>query len=220
MKELVIFDLDGTLINTIADLAHSTNYSLNMLGYPTHDTDSYRFMVGNGINKLFERALPEEARNESNILKVRQLFLPYYNTHNTDASTPYNGIYQLLKELQKQNILLAVASNKYHEATCKLIKYYFPEISFTAILGQREGIPPKPDPYIVNEIIAHTQTHHEKVLYVGDSGVDMLTASKAGVDACGVTWGFRPYNELNVYSPTHIVDNPMEIYTIATGNTY
>ena len=120
MKHLVIFDLDGTLLNTIADLAQSTNYALKELGYPTHEEDAYRFMVGNGINKLFERALPEGEKTEANVLRVRQKFVPYYDLHNADKSLPYPGIPELLTDLQTQGIQLAVASNKYQAAAEKL----------------------------------------------------------------------------------------------------
>ncbi|MGN0310895.1 MAG: HAD family hydrolase [Bacteroides sp.] len=215
MKKLVIFDLDGTLLNTIADLAQSTNHALQSLGYPTHDTASYRFMVGNGINKLFERALPEGAKSEENVLRVRAAFIPYYNKHNADLSTPYDGIPQLLDQLQRQGLQLAVASNKYQSATEQLIAHYFPTISFCAVLGQREGIPTKPDPTIVYQILEATGIAAADVLYVGDSGVDMQTARNAGVTACGVTWGFRPRTELEQFSPQHIVDFPDEIGQIA-----
>ena len=141
MKKLVIFDLDGTLLNTIADLAQSTNHALAELGYPVHDEDSYRQRVGNGINKLFERALPEGEKTEENVLRMRQAFIPYYNIHNADRSLPYPGIPALLAHLQQKGIRLAVASNKYQAATSKLIAHYFPAITFAAVLGQREGIP-------------------------------------------------------------------------------
>ena len=126
MKKIVIFDLDGTLLNTIADLAAATNYALTQFGYPTHDTDAYRFFVGNGINKLFERALPESERTPENVLRIRSKFVPYYNLHNADLSRPYPGIEKLLAQLQEQHIQVAVASNKYQEATEKLTPHPFP----------------------------------------------------------------------------------------------
>ena len=112
MKKLVIFDLDGTLLNTIADLAQSTNHALSVLGYPTHEESAYNFMVGNGINKLFERALPEGEKSEENVLRVRKEFIPYYDAHNADKSRPYPGIPELLEQLQSQGLQIAVASNK------------------------------------------------------------------------------------------------------------
>ena len=211
MKKLVIFDLDGTLLNTIADLAHSTNYALNKLGYPTHDTEKYNFMVGNGINKLFERALPEGEKTEENVLRVRKEFIPYYDVHNADDSRPYPGISELLSYLQSEGIQLAVASNKYQAATEKLIAYYFPKIRFTAVFGQREGVNVKPDPTIVDDILSIAKTDRKDVLYVGDSGVDMQTAINAGVTSCGVTWGFRPRTELEEFHPDYIADKAEEI---------
>ena len=191
MKKLVIFDLDGTLLNTIADLAHSTNYALNKLGYPTHEIEKYNFMVGNGIDKLFERALPEGEKSKENVLRVRKEFVPYYDIHNADDSRPYPGIPELLSYLQDAGIQITVASNKYQAATQKLIDHYFPEIHFTAVFGQREGIKVKPDPTVVFDILEVAKVTKEEVLYVGDSGVDMQTAANARVTVCGVTWGFR-----------------------------
>ena len=211
MKKLVIFDLDGTLLNTIADLANSTNYALKVLGYPIHEPDKYNFMVGNGINKLFERALPDGEKTEENVLRVRQEFVPYYDQHNADKSRPYPGVTELLETLQTAGMQLAVASNKYQAATEKLIAHYFPNTKFTAVFGQREGIPVKPDPIIVKEILQIAKVQEEETLYVGDSGVDMQTAINAGVTSCGVTWGFRPRTELESFHPDHIVDNAEEI---------
>lgn len=211
MKKLVIFDLDGTLINTLADLAYSTNYALEACGYPTHPADEYRFFVGNGILKLFERALPEEARIEAQIRRIRDLFLPHYDRNNTARSTPYPGIPELLTHLQEEGYTLAVASNKYQEATTKIIAALLPQIHFACVLGQREGVPVKPDPTIVQEILAATGYTPEETLYIGDSNVDMCTARNAGVTACGVTWGFRPRNELASHQPEYIVDRAADI---------
>ncbi len=214
MKNLIIFDLDGTLLNTIADLAQSTNYVLDKLGFPVHEEKAYNFMVGNGINKLFERALPNGAKTEENILRVRKEFLDYYSQHNTDKSRPYPGIPELLRTLNSNGKKLAIASNKYHEGTRKLADCYFPEIPFIAILGQREGIAPKPDPTIVLDIIKESSFQKEDILYVGDSGVDMQTAINAGVAACGVTWGFRPKDELEKFNPEYIINKSEEILGI------
>ena len=211
MKRLIIFDLDGTLLNTIADLAQSTNYALKEAGFPTHPVEEYKFMVGNGINKLFERALPEGEKTEANIQLIRKLFVPFYDSHNTDLSTPYLGITELLNELHQQGRVLAVASNKYQSATEKLVSYFFPNIPFVAVLGQREGINVKPDPAIVYDIVKQAGISQEETLYVGDSRVDMQTAHNSGVEACGVTWGFRPRTELEQFAPKHIVDVPQEI---------
>lgn len=211
MKKLVIFDLDGTLLNTIADLAAATNQALQQYGFSTHKEEAYRFFVGNGINKLFERALPENKRNEENILKIRSLFIPYYDQHNADLSRPYPGIEKLLTTLQQKGIKIAVASNKYQAATRKLIAHYFPGIKFVEVLGQREGILAKPDPSIVQGIIAKSEVKQEEVLYVGDSDVDMQTAHNAGVTAVGVAWGFRHRTELEALRPAHMIEKAEEL---------
>lgn len=213
MKKLVIFDLDGTLLNTIADLAASTNQALQAFGFPTHPTESYNYFVGNGINKLFERALPEDARTQENIQRIRSSFVPYYDIHNTDFSIPYPGIPELLDSLQERGIKLAVASNKYQSATEKLIAHYFPNIHFVSILGQREGIPTKPDAGIVNDSLKAAGVNKEEALYIGDSNVDMQTAINAKIDAVGVTWGFRPVSELEAYHPKFIAQKAEDILT-------
>lgn len=211
MKKLIVFDLDGTLLNTIADLAGATNHALASCGYPTHEVDAYRFFVGNGINKLFERALPEAERNETNIREIRSLFIPYYNIHNADLSRPYEGIGHVLETLQTKGCLLAVASNKYQEATTKLIRQYFPEISFLRIFGQRENVPTKPDPSVVFEIMQAAGVSAGETAYIGDSCVDMQTGQNAGVETIGAAWGFRPRTELEAYHPAFIADTPEEL---------
>lgn len=211
MKKLVVFDLDGTLLDTIADLAAATNHALEQNGFLTHSPDKYPFFVGNGIDKLFERALPEGEKTEENIRRIRQAFIPYYDEHNADRTAPYPGIPQLLAALQEKGCLLAVASNKYQQATEKLIGRYFPGIRFVAVFGQRKGVPVKPDPSVVNEILQLTGIARPDALYVGDSGVDMQTAANSGVDSIGVSWGFRPRHELEAGGAGRIVDRAGEI---------
>lgn len=211
MKKLVIFDLDGTLLNTLADLAASTNQALRLHGFAEHATDAYKLFVGNGIHKLFERALPQGAKTEANVQRIREAFLAYYDVHNTDLSRPYPGIPELLERLQRDGIMLAVASNKYQRATAKLIAHYFPNIRFAAVLGQREGVPSKPDPTVVHEILASTGVAADQTWYVGDSGVDMETARRSGVCACGVTWGFRSRTELVDAGANYVADAPEQI---------
>lgn len=216
MKKLVIFDLDGTLLNTIADLAQATNYALEVLGYPTHATPAYQKMVGNGINKLFERALPEEGRSLENVLAVREHFLPYYEKHKMDKTAPYPGIVSLLQKLQQQGKLLAVASNKYQDAAVLLTHHYFPTIKFDIILGERQGVMAKPDPQIIYDIIDETKVDKKDILYVGDSSVDMQTAKAANVDVCVVTWGFSPRVDLEAYSPNYCVEEALDILNIVS----
>ena len=163
-------------------------------------------------------ALPEGEKTEENVLRMRKEFIPYYDVHNADLSRPYPGIPELLKQLQDQHILLAVASNKYQSATRHLVAHYFPDIQFCAVFGQREGVNTKPDPTIVHDILSIAQIDKNDVLYVGDSGVDMQTAANAAVTACGVTWGFRPRTELEAFNPDFIVDAPAEIARLLSVN--
>lgn len=214
MKKLAIFDLDGTLLDTIKDLGAATNFTLEKNGYPTHPLESYPMFVGNGVNKLIERALPIDARSEERIAELRKDFTVYYNNHNTDYSKPYDGITDLLDNIQHEGILIAVASNKYEEATVKLVKHFFPNINFAAINGQREGFPIKPDPSIVFDILTKTGINKQDTLYIGDSGVDMETARRAGVDSVGVTWGFRSKDELEKNMAGTIVSTAQEIFEI------
>lgn len=208
---LVIFDLDGTLLDTIEDLAAAANAALKEKGFPVRTRQECRSFVGNGVNKLLERVLPEGAKTERHIAEIRPAFFAYYDKHLADVTRPYPGIEALLERLQQRGIKLAVASNKYQSATERLVKYFFPNISFTAVLGQREGIAVKPDPTIVQEIMWAAGEKAENVLYVGDSDVDMQTAKNAGVRVCAVTWGFRSKEQLESYRPDFITDNPAEI---------
>lgn len=210
-KRLVIFDLDGTLLNTIADLAVATNEALKAMGYPTHSEEVIQTFVGNGVSKLLERSMPEDKRTEENIALVRRHFMAYYDQHNADLSTPYPGISEMLSSLQEGGVMLAVASNKYQSATEKLVAHYFPHINFVCVLGQRPGIPIKPSPDIVHEIMEKANVGKSDTLYVGDSGVDMQTAQNAHVDAIGVSWGFRPRAELQSFQHMGIIDSAEEL---------
>ena len=206
-KRLVIFDLDGTLLNTIADLAVATNEALRAMGYPTHAEEVIQTFVGNGVSKLLERSMPLDKRTEENIALVRRHFMAYYDQHNADLSTPYPGIADMLSRLQEDGVMLAVASNKYQSATEKLIARYFPHINFVCVLGQRQGIPVKPSPDIVLEIMEKANVSRSDTLYVGDSGVDMQTACNAGIDSVAVSWGFRPRAELEAFRTLAIIDD-------------
>ena len=209
--KLVIFDLDGTLLDTIADLAQAANYALRQNGYSEHPIEAYRFFVGNGINNLIKRALPESSRTEENVMKLRRDFVEYYNDHNADLTQPYPGIVPLLEKLQREGIALAVASNKYQQATETLIARYFPSVDFCAVFGQREKIPIKPDPQIVYDILSIARVDKDRTVYVGDSGVDMKTAFSAGVKSIGVVWGFRPKEELEENGACFLADQAEKI---------
>lgn len=211
MKSYVIFDLDGTLLNTIDDLATATNHALAVMDFPQHGMWVYPTMVGNGVRKLIERALPDDARSEKNITEALAHFTEYYNEHCCDATKPYPGIVDLLTDLSARGINMAVTSNKYQEAVTKLINHYFPGANFRAILGNEDGMPRKPDPSIVFKALSMCPTPKAETLYVGDSGVDMETARRACVESCGVTWGFRSIHELKEALADHIVSTPDQI---------
>ena len=211
MKRLVIFDLDGTLLYTIADLAAAANHALACCGYPLHEVEEYPHFVGNGINKLLERALPAEARSEAEVLRMRSYFEPYYDAHGTCFTRAYDGVGELLEELQRRGVMLAVASNKYHSATLAIVAHYFPAIHFVSVLGQRDDVPRKPHPAIVHEILSVADVTAEEALYVGDSDVDMATASAAGVESVGVSWGFRPVSCLQESGACHIIEHAHEL---------
>ena len=204
----IIFDLDGTLLNTIDDLGYACNYALGQTGYPTHRIEDYPRMVGNGINNLIRRALPEAERTEENILRVRAHFVPYYNVHNCDYTRPYKGISEALKALKAQGHQLAVASNKYQAATEKIVEHFFPGV-FDVILGEREGIERKPDPQIVYDILGRLRL--TETLYIGDSLVDRDTAKNANVPFVACSWGFVRREALVEAGVTRIVDSPEEI---------
>jgi phosphoglycolate phosphatase len=176
-----------------------------------HNTAIYRFFVGNGINKLIERALPEEHQNADAISMVKHEFLKYYMFHADDCTKPYPGISELLSKLQREGYQLGVASNKMHDATVDLVKRFFPGISFTSVLGQRDGIPVKPSPEILNEIVSTAGVLKSETLYIGDSGIDAQTAINANIQFTGVLWGFRPRQELEEAGAERFVEKPEEI---------
>lgn len=213
---LIIFDLDGTLINTIDDLGQACNHALSACGFPTHTIEDYPRLVGNGINKLIERALPEQHRNETTVLRLREYFVPFYNKHNCDLTRPYNGIPELLKALKAAGHTLAVASNKYQAATEKIVAHFFPN-TFDVVLGERVDVPRKPDPQIVWDILASlpsTINHKPSTLYFGDSLVDAATAKAANLPFVACTWGFCTKEQLLTAQPDYMITHPLELLNI------
>ena len=209
---IIIFDLDGTLINTIDDLGQACNYALAACGYPIHPIEDYPRLVGNGINRLIERALPEAHRNEETVLRLRKYFVPYYDEHNCELTCPYDGIIELLQTLKEEGHTLAVASNKYQAATEKIVAHFFPGV-FDVVLGERENVARKPDPQIVWDIIESLEDASE-MLYVGDSLVDAETAKAAKIPFVACTWGFCTEEQLTSANPDYMVQHPIEILTI------
>ena len=220
IKKLVIFDLDGTLLNTIEDLGHAANYALAQHGFSTHTLASYPFFVGNGVRRLMTRVLPEDKRDAATIDMVLKDFKTYYDEHNTLYTKPYSGIPELLMDLRDMGVKMAVASNKYQAAVERIIAHYFGDINFVAVEGQKEGVNVKPDPSVVFNILAQAGVGKADTLYVGDSGVDMETARRACVDSVGVTWGFRPEKELVENYAGRIVHKPIDILDVVNDGIY
>ena len=212
MTKLAIFDLDGTLLDTVEDLGNATNYALTQCGFPTHPTEAYYQMVGRGIYNLFRAAVPSEYSDETTVQKMASYFIPYYDAHKCDCTRPYNGIKEMLDTITGRGVRLAVASNKYQDGAEKLVHHFFVEYDFVKILGQREGQPIKPDPAIVEQILLTLpDASKAETVYVGDSNVDMQTGLNADVRTIGVSWGFRSRAELAAFSPYAIVDTPDEL---------
>lgn len=211
MTRLVIFDLDGTLLNTIDDLAVSTNYALRQSGFPEHALSEYPYFVGNGITKLIERALPQDQRNEATVNRIKQEFVKYYQQHKTDLTRPLSGhCVGAGSGSTEKGILLAVASNKYHQGTDELIRHYFGSSLFKVVAAKRRR---SGQTRSCRDSLHPTQTGvpNTETLYVGDSGVDMQTAANSGVTSVGVTWGFRPRRELEENGANHIAERPYDI---------
>lgn len=219
MTKLIIFDLDGTLIDTRKDIADACNYALEQCGYPPHETEEYNMLVGRGIYNLFRSALPEGKADEATVTRMKDYFVPYYNEHKCDFTRPYDGIMETLEALSQKGVRFAVASNKYQEGTEELVRKFFGRYDFVKILGQRDGMPIKPDPQIVSEAMSEVpEISKDEVIYCGDSDVDMQTGMNAGVKTIGVTWGFRTREELEAYSPWALAHKPSDIIDIIYGN--
>ena len=208
---LIVFDLDGTLLNSLEDLADSANWVLEQHGFPTHPVDAYRYFVGDGVRKLIERILPQEERTEARIEQCRQEFVAYYKVHMEDKTSVYEGITELLVELKNRGLKIAVATNKVHIAVKPLMEKYFPEIHFDSMIGQREGVPVKPAPQIMFDILRETGCEPSEALHVGDTATDMQLAHNAGVTPVGVLWGYRPLEELQEAGAKFIIEKPEEL---------
>lgn len=215
--QLVIFDLDGTLVDTIADLGAAVNAVLGANCLPQHEPEAFRGMVGHGVRNLVKQAMPEPMREDERALDaLLEQFLAYYINHLDDRSRPYPGMPELLADLQAAGVKLAVASNKFQAGTEKLIGRMFPGISFAAVLGGRPGEPLKPDPAIVDEIRERAGVSREETVMVGDSGTDIATAGAAGVDCIAVSWGFRSREALS--AAPRIVDSAAQLRALLLPN--
>ena len=215
MIKAVLFDLDGTLVNTLGDLALSVNYVLTKHGYPTHTVEEYKKIVGNGNEVMMRRALPEEKRQDREyILNLRQEFYDYYKEHCADVSQVYDGIDGLLKKLKEQGILVAIVTNKAQVMTDILVPKLLDKNIFSAIIGQRDGVPTKPEPHMPFLAMCEMDVNPDECLFVGDSNADMETGLNCGNTPVGVLWGFRDKEELVSSGARYIVSSPEEILDI------
>ena len=211
----IIFDLDGTLIDTIEDLGTAVNHALGLRGLALHSMAEYKDMVGHGVRNLVKDALagslgrqPEDALVDSALAD----FVDYYVAHIDVHTRPYPGIQALLSKLQGKGLKLAVASNKFQEGAEKLVKEFFPDIRFVAVLGNSPELPLKPDAAVVQLVLDKAGVSREEAVFVGDSATDMKTAANGGVRSIGVSWGFRPRTDLEQSGAMDIADSAEQLF--------
>lgn len=211
----VIFDLDGTLLNTLEDLMNATNYALEQYGYPIRTIDEIRNFVGNGARKLIERALPDGIENPD-LEEILSVFRSYYAAHCEDKTQAYNGIPDLLQALKAAGCKIAIVSNKPDNAVKELHQTHFRDFIQSAI-GEKEGIQRKPAPDMVEHALAELNANKKETVYIGDSDVDIHTAANAGLDCISVSWGFRDADFLRKCGASTIADTPQQVYDLILG---
>lgn len=212
--QAVLFDLDGTLLDTLGDLADAMNVVLAEDGLPTHTWQSFRYFIGEGVVELVKRSLPEDRRGEASVLAYMKRYRESYTKH-WHRSKPFAGIPDMLDRLQRAGLALAVVSNKPDDFTRLCVERLLPEWKFQVVLGQSERFPAKPDPASALHVAEKLGVARERCLFVGDSNIDMITGVNAGMIAVGVSWGFRPEKELLENGARHIVRDPREIVELA-----
>jgi phosphoglycolate phosphatase len=213
----IIFDLDGTLLNTIDDLANAMNFVLEQHHYPVHTVEEYKYFVGNGMDNLTRRALPPTCQDESIVAACLDEFQTRYGETWHNFTKPYPGIAELLDSLKALGIRMSILSNKNDQFTQVMIDYYFGLDRFEYVYGARAGVPKKPDPTAALDIARFSKLATSEFLYLGDSGVDMQTANSAGMFALGAAWGFRDINEMTEYGLKRLIYDPMEIVELIKG---
>ena len=190
--KLVLFDLDGTLLDTLEDLSEAVNYALQLRGLTLHTQEEYMTMVGHGVRNLVLKALPADKQADDAYVDAALAdFKAYYTAHIDVYTHPYPGMQEVVNKLNKEGVCLAIASNKFQEGTEYLVNKFFPGVSFVAVLGNRPGYPLKPDPEIVGEVLRKSGVSREDAIMVGDSATDMKTAANGGIDRIAVDWGYR-----------------------------
>ena len=213
MYATYIFDLDGTLLNTLDDLHASTNYALRQAGMPERSIEEVRQFVGNGVRKLMERAVPE-GTDDALFEKTFVTFKQHYMGHNMDTTRPYDGVQDMLKELKQRGNRMAVVSNKFYSATQELVAHFFPEVEVAIGEHEAEGIRKKPAPDTVKEALRQLGVSSEGAVYVGDSDVDLMTARNSQLPCISVLWGFRDKEFLLQHGATTFIKRPEEILNL------
>ncbi|WP_147678543.1 HAD family hydrolase [Algibacter pacificus] len=213
MYKAVIFDLDGTLVNSIEDIADAMNTVLNNYNYPTHTYDTYKTLVGSGIKSLVVNALPKSNRSELQINLCLNAMMTVYSEQCTNKTKPYDGIAELLNHLKSKPLKISVFSNKADALTKKIVLALFPDY-FEPVLGLKEEALKKPNPVVALEICKTLHVLPEETIYVGDTGIDIQTAKNANMLPVGVTWGFRDKNELIEHGAKHILNHPLDLISI------
>ncbi|MGI6718692.1 MAG: HAD family hydrolase [Bacteroidales bacterium] len=196
MYKLSIFDLDGTLLNTVGGLGYACNHIMQKHNHPTFPIEDYNLKLGGGAYKLIQRALPDEYKEHEYIQKLKEEFFVFYKDNILVETFPYEGITKVLETLQENNILIAVASNKFQAGVDELMNHFFPQINFSILMGESKDIPTKPNPTMIEKIIEHTKVDKSEIIYFGDSDVDMITGNNAGITPVGVLWGYRSKENL------------------------
>ncbi|MFA5749193.1 MAG: HAD family hydrolase [Bacilli bacterium] len=214
MYKLVIFDLDGTLLNTIDDIKDSINFALEKHGFPKYSIEQVKRFVGSGVKQMVERALNGLSNESSLIQTITKDFMEKYKLIQKNKTKPYPNIVETLNKIKNENIYISVLSNKPIADTKNIISYYFDNNMFDLVYGQIDGIPVKPDSALVNRIINSFFLKKEEVLFVGDSDVDMMTAKNAGIDSVFVSWGFRTYDDIKGIGVNYIITDPLELLNI------
>ncbi|AGA69683.1 haloacid dehalogenase superfamily enzyme, subfamily IA [Desulfitobacterium dichloroeliminans LMG P-21439] len=207
----IIFDLDGTLVDSLVDLADSMNKVLANKSYPTHTLAEYQYFIGNGIRNLVRKALPDTVQNEVEITQCFDAMMEDYAQHCLDKTKPYPGIIELLEQINQREIKCAVLSNKVDDLTKKIVRELFPKQRFEEVLGSRFDIPRKPNPEGALFISDSLQIPTSELIFVGDTGVDMEVAQNAQIRSVGVTWGYRTREELVDHGAQHLIDDPLEL---------
>ncbi len=213
MIKAVLFDLDGTLADSLIDLADGVNRALSQKGYPTHPVEAFKYFVGDGIPKMIERALPESDRNADRVNELKDIFLPYYSVHYADNTYAYAGCPELVNTLKQKCFIVAVVTNKDQDMANEVVTSLYGDV-FDLIFGKRDGIPAKPDPTAALMAMEQLGVKPDECVFLGDSGMDVATAVNSGAVPVGELWGFRGRDELIENGAKYIINEPKELLTL------